>query len=98
MLFARLAGGRGLLSEEQVELLFGLKALDRMAGLRRTVADLSVAEGLLPAAKVDELRRSVRYYLVRQADREYGRLAAERGLVPRALVDGLLEDQRRAFQ
>ena len=98
VVFARIAGSKGWLDEAQVETLFGLQSLDRMMGRRRTIAGLSVSEGMLSREQAAEIAQRVRYYLVRQADLAYGRVAAERGFVARATVDGVLADQRRAFQ
>jgi hypothetical protein len=96
--FARLAGARDLLDEEQVETLLGLQVLDRMLKRKpRSLAVLAVAEGMLAPEKATDLQQAVRYYLIRQADRAYGRIAVERGILPASLVEGLLEDQRRHF-
>ena len=96
-IFARIARDRRLLDDDQIELLRGLQALDRMCGRRRTLAVLAVTERAIAPDQAAAVMRAVRYCRVRQADRAYGRIAARRGLVPLSLVDGLLEDQRRAF-
>ena len=98
VVFARIAGARGLLDEEQVETLFGVQALDRMRGVRRSIATLCIVEGMLSRTAAASVTSAARYYLVRQADKQYGKVIAARGLVPTSLIEGLLEDQRRFFQ
>ena len=97
-IFLKIARRKMFLQKSDVEILLGLQAIDRMRGERRRIQDLCIEEELLTEEQVRGILRGVRYYVVRQADRRYGRILLERRLVARRDLNVALMEQKRTYQ
>ncbi len=94
--FLEIAQRKGCLDAAQAEALreaFGPGG----AGLLE-VERLCVRRRYLDEALVRRIDRAVHYYVVRRADKLYGRIAIERGFIDEDTVQNCLKKQRRDYE
>ncbi|MFC1706367.1 hypothetical protein ACFL59_06020 [Planctomycetota bacterium] len=94
-IFLRIATEKGLLSSRQVAEVLAAHAAERDGDDGQpTVAERCVNMELLTPEQARGLDRGVRYYVLRKADKLYGRVAVEREYVDRDTVDNCLKKQK----
>lgn len=96
-IFFRIAREHALLSEQQITALLEAQDRARSSGAPRSVDALSIDMGYLGIDQVKGIERGVRYYVVRKADKLYGKVARERGLVDAETIANCLKKQKLDF-
>ncbi|MHC4830991.1 MAG: hypothetical protein ACYTFT_11665, partial [Planctomycetota bacterium] len=92
-IFLRIAVERGFVTPEQRDEVLSayLAAKESAGGVKATpVEQILVDRGLLTVPQVKGIDRGVRYYIVRKADKAYGRIAKRRGLIDQSTLKNCL--------
>ncbi|GIW73025.1 MAG: hypothetical protein KatS3mg102_2567 [Planctomycetota bacterium] len=95
--FLEIARAKQLLSDRQLAELRD-EIAQATGGQLVLVQRLCLERGWLDGAQVRALDRAVHYYVVRKADKLYGRIAVERGFVAADVVRNCLNKQRRDYE
>ncbi|MHC4392067.1 MAG: hypothetical protein ACYS22_12225 [Planctomycetota bacterium] len=99
-IFLRIAVERGFVTPEQRDEVLSayLAAKESAGGVKATpVEQILVDRGLLTVPQVKGIDRGVRYYIVRKADKAYGRIAKRRGLIDQSTLKNCLKKQKLDF-
>lgn len=96
-IFAKIAIEKGFLDEKKVEQARTLQRVSRKHGKSVPIDKACLELNLLTPVQVKGLERGLKYYIVRKADKIYGKLAVKKKYADKDTVEHCLERQKSEF-
>jgi len=96
-IFAKIAIEKGFLDEKKLEQARTLQRLARKDGKAVTIDKACLELDLLTPVQVKGLERGLKYYVVRKADKIYGKLAVQKKFADKETVENCLEKQKNEY-
>ncbi|MBI4569503.1 MAG: FHA domain-containing protein, partial [Planctomycetes bacterium] len=97
LLFGRIAVGRGLVSEADLERAIAAQEEDRRRGAPACIGAVLASLGLISAEQVEAVAAVQRYANNREDQRQFGMLAVRNGFLTEARLEEVLEEQKTRF-
>jgi hypothetical protein len=96
-IFAKIAREKGLLDDAKLAQAREAQKAARKEKRALSLENACIELGILTADQVRGIQRGIRYYVVRKADRIYGKVAIEKGFVDDDVVRNCLSKQHDEF-